>query len=427
MLNLSSLTLLRVLSTTSVLLSTQAQSFLQTGSMLNLWSWSTPKQNDPRLCKELARQVHLAKVFKRFTSNAEKVSKWGAEKDAYLKTEESIHSVEDAEDAIDAVTLFEGEFKHMKSSALADLTRLGDELIAERFEKKGEVKATQERVNALFSTLEAGTAAKKSKLEAVLTAQKELNNRLYQAFADAINDFTSFIRGLRESLAGDAKHSLDEQLASATAAGARASEGEAKLAAIHAADAKLQERELANNPHTNVTYGDAQSMLEGFRALVGKKVELIREQIEDKKRGGLTPDQLKEIKDNFRYFDKDSNGFLTKKELRTCLQSLGEESTPKDIARVLTEYDKEHKGHLTYHNFEEFMKASLGDTDTQEEITKSFRYLSYDKDFILPIELSNVVNNRSFTEAHVKYLAASMHPKGEGLDYARWTGEVFAR
>jgi len=202
---------------------------------------------------------------------------------------------------------------------------------------------------------------------------------------------------------------------------------EAKIAAIQEADAKLQARELANNQYTNFSLGDAQSGLEAFKVLVAKKLELVKEQIEDKKRGGLTPEQLKEIHDNFKYFDKDSNGFLNKKELRTCLQSLGEESTPKDIAKVLADYDKEGKGHLTSSEFELFMKSSLGDTDTKDEICKSFRYLSYDKAYILPVEIGNVVNNRSFTDHHVEYLKANMSAKEAGLDFEKWTQEVFDR
>jgi len=374
---------------------------------------------------ELARQVHLHKLFKRFNSNTEKLTKWSAEKDGYIKQQESINSVEDAEDALDSLGLFDGEYKHIHSSALVDLNKLGEELIRERFEKTAEVKATQEKLNHVFDHLHKAAHQKRGTLEAALASQKALNDSLYKAFADAVNAFTAGIKGLRDGLAADAKKSLEEQLASAQAVDIASAE--AKLGPIQAADAKIQARELVNNPYTNVTFADAQSQLEGLKVLLAKKVELVKEQLEDKKRGGLSPEQLKEIHENFRYFDKDSNSFLNKKELRTCLQSLGEESTPKDIERVLREYDKEGKGHLTLHNFERFMKASLGDTDTAEEILKSFKYLSYDKDYILAVELHNVDNNRSFTEHHVKYLSKEMSPKGDGLDYQKWTAEAFAR
>jgi len=374
---------------------------------------------------ELARQVHLHKLFKRFNGNTEKLTKWSAEKESYIKQEETINSVEDAEDALDTLALFDGEFKHIHSSALVDLNKLGEELLKERFEKSDEVKATQEKLNSVFTGLDTAAKQKRTTLEAALASQKALNDSLYKAFADAVTDFTTVVKGLRDSLADDGKKSLEEQLAAAQAVDVASAE--AKLGPIQAADAKIQARELANNPYTNVTYGDAQSQLEGLKALLVKKIELIKEQLEDKKRGGLTPEQLKEIHENFKYFDKDSNGFLNKKELRTCLQSLGEESTPKDLERVLNEYDSEKKGVLTLEAFERFMKHSLGDTDTVEEIVKSFKYLSYDKDHILGAELNNVINNRSFTDHHVAYLLKEMSAKGEGFDFEKWTAEVFAR
>jgi len=386
---------------------------------------SAETKRSEALHAELARQIHLQKVFKRFNNNTEKLNKWSADKDAYVKADEKINSVEDAEDALDTLNLFEGECKHMQASALADLNKLGEELFRERFEKSSEVKATQEKLNSLFSSLSQGATAKRAKLDAALAAQKALNDSLYKAFAAAVTDFNGHIKGLRDALAADGKKSLEEQLAAAQGVSWGGAEG--KIAAIQAADAKIQERELANNPYTNVTLGDVQSVLEGLKALYTKKVALLKEQIEDKKRGGLTPEQLKEIDENFRYFDKDSNGFLNKKELRTCLQSLGEESTPKDIARVFAEYDAEKKGRLTRADFERFMRASLGDTDTPDEIKKSFRYLSYDKDHILTAELNNVVNNRSFTDHHVKYLSGEMPAKGAGLDFEAWTAAVFAR
>jgi hypothetical protein len=49
---------------------------------------------------------------------------------------------------------------------------------------------------------------------------------------------------------------------------------------------------------------------------------------------------MKEIADNFAYFDKGGNGALDKKELRQCLASLGEDSTFSAVDAVLAEYDK---------------------------------------------------------------------------------------
>jgi len=158
-----------------------------------------------------------------------------------------------------------------------------------------------------------------------------------------------------------------------------------------------------------------------------KKSELLEEQIAESKRGGLSEAQLKEIAHNFQYFDKDKNGFLNKRELRTCLQSLGEECTPKDVKKVFAEYDQKNEGHITQDEFRRFMRNNLGDTDTHDEIIKSYKYLSYDRDVITSAELNAVVNDRTFTDHHVQYLTKEIPPKNNALDYATWTRAVFDR
>jgi len=199
------------------------------------------------------------------------------------------------------------------------------------------------------------------------------------------------------------------------------------LASIAASDEKVKARNLANNPYTNVTKEDAHAQWQQFEILCNKKAELLEEQIAESKRGGLTEAQIKEIEHNFQHFDKDKNGFLSKRELRTCLQSLGEECTPKDLKKVLAEYDKKNEGHVTRSEFERFMRNTLGDTDTHDEIIKSFKYLSYDRDVITGAELNAVINDRTFTDHHVSYLQKEVPASGGGHDFPSWTKAVFER
>jgi len=200
-----------------------------------------------------------------------------------------------------------------------------------------------------------------------------------------------------------------------------------KIHGLEQHDQKVQARGLATNPHTNVTLADARSQWEQFVLLLQKKKQLLEEQLEEIKRQGLTKEQMQEIEDNFNFFDKDKNGRLTRPELKVCLQSLGEESTPKDIVAILAEYDPKKNGFVLKDDFTRFMFKILGDSDTEEELIKSFKYLSYDKDIVLKEELSNVVNGKTFKDHHVAYLLKEMHPSGVGYDFVAWNHAAFAR
>jgi len=109
-----------------------------------------------------------------------------------------------------------------------------------------------------------------------------------------------------------------------------------------------------------------------------------------------------------------------------CLQSLGEESTPEIVKNVMEEFAAD-KSAITVDEFTQFMFKQLGDTDTKEEILKSFGYLAYDKDTVTKDNLTSVINGTSFQDWHVDYLTTEMKEKGEGYDYPTWTEEAFAR
>jgi Ca2+-binding EF-hand superfamily protein len=161
--------------------------------------------------------------------------------------------------------------------------------------------------------------------------------------------------------------------------------------------------------------------------LIKKKKELLEQQIEEKKKSGLTNEQIQEIKDNFEYFDKNKSGYLDKRELRGALTSLGEESSKAAVDQVLKTYDADGDGKVDYKEFEKFMFTKLGDTNSIEEIKQSFEYITLQQDFINLEQLESVVNEVSFRSRHVQYLKKEMKPKKTGLDWPTWTKEVFDR
>jgi len=352
---------------------------------------------------------------------------WVAEKKPYVSSIETINSVEDAEEALENLGLFDGESGHMSSANVKDLNTLGEELVKERYEKTGEVQKLMEEVAHSFHALGEAAKHKRGLLVKALQDQKDLNDRLCRAFADAMKVWTEFLKGRKQSLAAATAHPLEQQLTDVNKALADTHDATEKLHTLEQHDQKVQARGLATNPHTNVTLADGRSQWDQFVLLLQKRKQLLEEQLEESKRQGLTKEQMQEIEDNFNFFDKDKNGRLTRPELKVCLQSLGEESTPKDIQAILTEYDPKKNGFVLKDDFTRFMFKILGDSDTEEELVKSFKYLSYDKDFLLKEELSNVVNGKTFKDQHVAYLQKEMKPKGGGYDFLTWNHEAFAR
>jgi len=379
------------------------------------------------LYAELARQVHLQKVDKRFRAANTRLLEWVNEKKTYANRTEKIDSVEEGEEALDLHGLYEGELGHMRTANVKDLDTLGEELLKERYELSGEVKKIMGDIKHTFEALAHQASAKGKAITDALAAQRALNDKLCRAFADSMKSWSEWLKGKKSHLTASASQALDVQLADVVKQLGDTGEAQSKLHDLEGHDQKVQARGLVNNPHTNITLGDARSQWEQYLQLLQKKKSLLEEQLEESKRQGLTKEQMQEIDDNFNFFDKDKNGRLTRPELKICLQSLGEESTPKDIAAILAEYDPKKNGYVLKDDFTRFMFKILGDSDTEEELVKSFKYLSYDKEFVLKEELSNVVNGKTFKDHHVNYLLKEMKHKDAGYDFLTWNHEAFAR
>jgi Ca2+-binding EF-hand superfamily protein len=259
-------------------------------------------------------------------------------------------------------------------------------------------------------------------LTAELARQQAINEELCLAFATEAKSFIAWLRSKKEILAtpnADLEAYHAAVLAEQDDAGAST-----RLDACTEAEGKVAARDIERNPHTNLTTNDLRSQWTQFGILLGKKLELIAEQIEESKRAGLTEEQVKEIDDNFTFFDDNGNGFLNTKELRTCLQSLGEESNKAVVAEIFAKYNTDGDSkELNKEAFFNYMKDRLGDTDTAAEIIRSFKHLAYDADTVTQDQLTTVVNERTFHDHHVDYLGTNL----ENGDFSSWTTAVFNR
>jgi len=290
-----------------------------------------------------------------------------------------------------------------------------------------DIQNSENKLKSNFNQMSSVASQKKTTLEGDLKKQLDINDNLCKQYFQKVQEFTSWMDSQKKILFGNSTHSLEDQLQNCQKMQGNISNGNTFNHAIEEAQNAVNARSILNNPYTALTVGDCKSSLKQWENMLQKSVELVLSQIEDKKKQGLTEEQLKEIKDNFAYFDKDKTNFLEKKELRPLLQSLGEDATPKAIDQILKTYDADGDGKLKFEEFMNLMKKNLGDADSEDEIKTSFKFLSYDRDEITLVEMTNVINDLSWKDRHVEYLKKEMKPKNNGYDFLTWTKEAFAR
>jgi calmodulin len=67
-------------------------------------------------------------------------------------------------------------------------------------------------------------------------------------------------------------------------------------------------------------------------------------------------DSEEEIKEAFKVFDKDGNGFISAAELRHVMTNLGEKLTEEEVDEMIREADVDGDGQI---NYEEFVKMMV--------------------------------------------------------------------
>lgn len=65
-------------------------------------------------------------------------------------------------------------------------------------------------------------------------------------------------------------------------------------------------------------------------------------------------DSEEEIKEAFKVFDKDGNGFISAAELRHVMTNLGEKLNDSEVEEMINEADVDGDGQI---NYEEFVKV----------------------------------------------------------------------
>merc|ERR1712006_4547 len=85
-----------------------------------------------------------------------------------------------------------------------------------------------------------------------------------------------------------------------------------------------------------------------------------------KKKGGLSEEQMEEIREAFGLFDADASGMIDVRELKAAMRALG------------FEVDNDGNGTIEFGEFLEMMTGKKGEKDSREDIEKVFKLFDDD-------------------------------------------------
>merc|ERR1712202_114826 len=87
-----------------------------------------------------------------------------------------------------------------------------------------------------------------------------------------------------------------------------------------------------------------------------------------KAKGGLSEEQIEEIREAFNLFDADASGMIDVRELKAAMRALGFEVKKEELKKMISDIDNDGNGSIEFGEFLEMMTGKMGEKDTRENI-----------------------------------------------------------
>jgi len=380
------------------------------------------KNKKPILEQDLAREIEKERLRLKFAKEATEFKQWES-------------------DIISTISLTHFGFTLKEVEAFnAPLTRSDDETRVEGHKKRRQYRETANDLKGYkvtdnvysiyslkdledaFGNVEHHLKERRNRFDAELKLQR-YNDDLCSRFAKLVDPLSDFVQKTKDSVA-TSNDSLEKQEKFVEGKLKSREQDGSSLSQIRTLAKEIDDRKITHNEHTTLTLKDVEVQWEQYKNFLDNKIKQIREEIELAKLRGLTPEDLKEIEDNFRTFDKNNDHVLEFSELKACLYSLGEEKTKSQIEDLVKQYGDGQR--LTYDQFFELMVKVFGDADTKDEILYGFKLINRIPDG------SPTVANRTkllklLSDDHVDYISNTAPPLQDGSDYTAWVEDMFSR
>lgn len=137
----------------------------------------------------------------------------------------------------------------------------------------------------------------------------------------------------------------------------------------------------------------------------------------------LTPAQLEEFEQTFRYFDKDCTNTLSMSEFKYALSSLGIVYDDK-LESVFYSITK-NSDYATFEQFIRFMVSVTEDKTTPGELMDSFRTMAGDKPYVTELDLRMSQIPMRMIDYLKKTMPISTVNELDGFDYETYVEEMF--
>ncbi|KAI8047784.1 actinin-like protein [Thamnidium elegans] len=252
---------------------------------------------------------------------------------------------------------------------------------------------------------------------------RAIKEGLRKAYADEANDFQYRLDTISVKLV-NLEGSLQSQLDLVQSLTKLFEPLQASLNIIQMLDSACIEANTEENDYTVHSLEDLSFGLDLVKEAVQMKSAFIQNQIISRNMTNLTPVQLEEFEQTFRFFDKDCTNTLSMSEFKYALSSLGIVYDDDKLEIAFYSITK-NSDYATFEQFIRFMVSVTEDKTTPGELMDSFRTMAGDKPYVTELDLKMSQIPMRMIDYLKNTMPISAVNESNGFDYETYVEEMF--
>jgi len=230
----------------------------------------------------------------RFNNKAPKLSKWAEEKKEYLSSSDYGDSVASVQANIKKHESYESEYSGVVSGRLGSIKKLGNDIVAERYEKSDDITATLAALDAQFAELAELSNVRRDRLQKELEIQVEKQNKLL-SFAKSALAFNfwvdSSIESLTEVISTNSVEEVDALITEVNTVNEEQSGKNDELNSLAERASSLRAEGLDENTYLPVSLDTVKSKYASIAQLIEqRRTDLTAERTKQQRNDGLRRD-----------------------------------------------------------------------------------------------------------------------------------------
>jgi hypothetical protein len=195
-----------------------------------------------------------------------------------------------------------------------------------------------------------------------------------------------------------------------------------RLQALEDANAAIDAARILVNPHTTETIFSVRIAWDELGKLYARTESSLVEQIMAEKGAQITPEQYKEIKEVFDFFDQDHDRVLNLQELKDACQGIGLLLSDEEVTAKM--HSMAPNGKLTFEQWSEFMLQNMSTGSSESDVEGAFVALA-GGDTITRSQIDQSFPDEA-TRAYLYEKMPASDAAGESFDVKGFTKLMFA-